>query len=329
MNSLSKIVSVLALVALLLGFAQCSKIEVEQPAPTDTAAIVAPVFRLAIDSTGKAILSLDSLMKKYPDFSILFEPISNGQFLVDLVKKEVRFEKNNNNWTIDSTNYELCLGKNCDFGKIIVRNFAPSVESECDSLAPIGPITVGSLSQTIVTLSPRKSWRKVTEIRPGLYNASIATDSTKIQFRAVDNPIFFGYDEVGYTLVDSLGKCHRGIVRLKIGDECSVEAADDVLSINGLSGQWNVSQLLDNEVSPCSIPLDGFQFRLATNQLSYVNTSIATPNGVASDTMINGIQTFFYRKRNLMATKDSLYYYLYDRDNSLRISRAKIRITFQ
>jgi len=336
MNSAQKILSVWVLIVLLFGFVQCNKIEIEQPITRDTATIVLPVFRLAIDSTGKASFSLDTLLNTYPDFSIRFDPISNGKFIIDIAKREVRFEKNNNNWTRDSTKFELCVGGNCNTGNAVVRNYiAPIVipiEPEpagCDTIAPIGPILVGGSFQTIdVTVSIKKSSGKIIEIRNGIYGPhTILPDSTKIRFRAAGNPTYFGYDEVGYTLVDSLGKCRRGIIRFKIGDDC--EATDDVLTINGVSSQRNVNQFLLNDVSSCSSTLDGFQFRLVSDRLNYVDTTIFTPNGIATDSTINGTQTFFYKKRNLAATKDSLWYYLYDKDNSMRVTRAKIRINFQ
>ena len=335
MKSATNSISALALLILMFGFAQCSKIDVEQPAPTDPAAIVLPVFRVAIDSNGNGSISLDTLIQKYPDFSLRFDPMVNGKFIVDVVKREARFERNNNKWTKDSTIYELCVNGTCKSSRVIVRNYVvPIIPVEpppdtCETVGAFGPILVPLAGQTPVQVSPRLSWGKVTEVRKGIYNATVFTgDSTKIQFRAVGNSTFYGYDEVGYTIVDSLGKCQRGIIKFIIGDDCSLEAVNDVVTVSSILTQWNVSQFLGNESSPCSIPLDGFQFRIKTSDLNYNSTQIATANGIATDTLINGNQFLTYRKTNLLATKDSLWYYLYDKDNSLRISRARIIINF-
>lgn len=328
MNAASKIVSAWSLIALLLGFAQCSKIDVEQPSPTDTTAILLPVFHVAIDSSGKGSFSLDTLITKYPDFSLRFDPMVNGIFVVNVVKREARFEKNNDNWTIDSTEYELCVSGHCKIGKVVVRNYVIPIASECDSIAPIGPISVGQLGQVIIPISPRRSWGKVTEIRQGFYNATFLTDSTKIQFRAVGNPNYYGFDEVGYTLVDSLGKCHRGVILFTIGDPCEATAFDDALTLTGNYGEWPVSQFHANDVD-CSGPVDGLQFRISP-QINYGNhLSIPTKNGTITDTIIGTTQLFQYRKRNLAATKDSCWYYIYDAGNSLKITRAKIRIKLE
>lgn len=314
---------------LLLGFAQCSRIEVEQPTGGDTTRIVIPAIRLELDSTGKGSFSIQSLIETYPEFSIRFDPMAHGRFVVDLSRQQVRFEKTDDDWLIDSTRYEVCVKGKCDSGKLVVRNFKPATPSACDTLPVIGPIRVALLGQATISVVARASFGKIVELRPGAYNVSIlSTDSTKLFYRAVGNSQFLGYDEIGYSVRDSLGKCHRGIVQVVIGDECDVEATDDVLTVNSSFAQWPVSQFLANEASPCSIPLDGFQFRLSTSSLDYNYLKVNSPNGNFTDTLIAGTQFLRYRKTNTAATADSIWYYLYDRDNSLRISRAKIKLRF-
>jgi hypothetical protein len=313
----------------LLFFVKCSKIDVE-PAKdsTDSSGFTLQAFRILLDSTGKGGFSLDSILKKHPNFSIRFEPISVGTFRVDMTTKRVVFEKNRNDWTIDSTKCEVCVDGACKKSKVVVRNYRFIETNNCDTLPDIGPISVGLLGQVPVTVWPRKSWGKVTEIRPGFYSATVVvSDSNRILFRAVGNSNYYGFDEVGFTVTDSLGKCHMGKIVFAIGDPCEAKAYDDSLVMTGTTGQWPVEQFLANDTS-CGGPQEGLLFRISSNIIYSGTLSVFTPKGIITDTTINGIQFLKYRKQNLTATKDEFWYYMYD-GSSTKITRAKIRIQFQ